>query len=210
MARYAIPSTHAFGVPVGTIRGLGKELGRDHALAEALWASGWYEARLLAAFVDEPEQVTLSQMNAWAAGFDSWAVVDTVCFCLWDRSPLAWKKAPRWATARPEFVKRAGFVLMACLAAHDRTASDAAFLKCLPLIERGATDDRNFVKKGVNWALRGIGERSQALNTAAVAVATRLAGSDSAAARWVGKDALRQLDSAAVRARLARRMNASG
>jgi 3-methyladenine DNA glycosylase AlkD len=171
----------------------------------ALWESGWYEARLLAALVGDPERVTRRQMNAWAASFENWADCDTVCFHLFDRTPFAWEKARQWSTSPREFVKRGGFTLMACLALHDKTASDKSFLVLLPLIEKGAHDERNFVKKGVNWALRAIGRRNVALNAAALAVARRLAPSDEAACRWVGKDALRELASPKVRSRLARR-----
>jgi 3-methyladenine DNA glycosylase AlkD len=144
-------------------------------------------------------------MNAWAAGFENWADCDTVCFKLFDRTPLAWEKAPQWAKSPRELVKRGGFVLMACLALHDKTAPDRKFLSFLPLIERGARDERNLVKKGVSWALRAIGQRNVALNAAALATAKRLAQSQEAAPRWVGKDALRELASPKVRARLARR-----
>ena len=204
MARYGVEAERAFGVPMGALLKLKKRLGTDHELSLALWKSGWYEARLLAALVGDPERVTRRQMNAWAAGFENWADCDTVCFKLWDRTPFAWEKARQWAASPREFVKRGGFVLMACLAAHDKTAPDARFLRFLPLIEKGARDERNFVKKGVNWALRGIGRRSPALHAAARKVASRLASSEEAASRWVGKDALRELESPKVRAALAR------
>ena len=193
MARYGIAAKRAFGVPMGTLLSLKKRLGKDHALATALWETGWYEARLLAALVGDPARVTSRQMNAWAAGFENWADRDTVCFHLFDRTPLAWEKARQWVKSPREFVKRGGFVLMACLALHDKAAPDKRFLALLPLIEKGAQDERNFVKKGVSWALRGIGRRNRSLNAATVAVAKRLALSKQAAPRWVGKDALRQL-----------------
>jgi 3-methyladenine DNA glycosylase AlkD len=205
MARYGLEAERAFGVPMGTLLSLQKRLGKDHALAEALWRSGWYEARLLAALVGEPERVTRRQMNAWAAGFENWGDCDTVCFKLWDQTPFAWEKARQWSASPRLYVKRAGFVLMACLAGHDKTAPDQRFRAFLPLIEKGARDERNFVKKGVNWALRGIGRRSLPLNEAALVVARRLALSEAAAPRWVGKDALRELTNATVRAQLARR-----
>ena len=205
MARYGIEAERAFGVPMGTLLSLRKRLGQDHALSLALWDTGWYEARLLAALVGDPQRVTRRQMNAWAAGFENWADCDTVCFKLFDRTPLAWEKAPQWAESPRELVKRGGFVLMACLALHDKTAPDRKFLSFLPLIERGARDERNLVKKGVSWALRAIGQRNVALNAAALATAKRLAQSQEAAPRWVGKDALRELASPKVRARLARR-----
>lgn len=209
MARYAIPSDKAFGVSVGSLRQHAKRLGRNHALAAALWDTDRYEARMLAAFIDDPALVTPTQMDRWCRDFDNWAICDTACFHLFDRTPHAWRKARQWATSRPEFVKRAGFALMASLVAHDKAASDDAFLECLALIEQGAHDDRNFVKKAVNWALRSIGKRNPSLHAAAIVVAKRLADSDMAAARWVGKDALRELAGPAVRERLARRRRVS-
>jgi 3-methyladenine DNA glycosylase AlkD len=205
MARYAIPSDKAFGVSVGTLRKYARTLGRNHELAAALWETDRYEARMLASFIDEPARVTSEQMDRWCRDFDSWAICDTVCFHLFDRTPHAWRKVREWASAKPEFVRRAGFALIASLVAHDKAASDEAFVEVLPLIERGAHDERNFVKKGVNWALRSLGKRNAALNAASVAVAKRLAESDEPAARWVGKDALRELTSPALRKRLARR-----
>jgi 3-methyladenine DNA glycosylase AlkD len=205
MARYGIVAPRAFGVPVGTLLGLAKRHGKDHALADALWSSGWYEARMLAAMLDDPRQVTRRQMDAWAAAFDNWAICDTVCFHLFDRTPHAWEKARRWASSPREFVKRAAFALMASLAGHDKTASDARFLALLPLVERGARDERHFVKKGVSWALRRIGRRGPALRTASLAVARRLAATDRPSCAWVGKDALRDLSRVERRARPARR-----
>jgi 3-methyladenine DNA glycosylase AlkD len=205
MARFGIHTDRAFGVSMGTMRPLAKRLGTHHALATALWKSGWHEARILATLVDDPRQVTRRQMNAWAADFDNWAICDTACLRLFGRTPFAWEKACQWSTSPREFVKRAAFALMASLAGHDKTASNAQFLDLLPLIEQGARDERNFVKKGVNWALRRIGRRSLALNAAALAVAKRLSQSDEASCRWVGKDALRQLASAKARSRLDRR-----
>ena len=144
-------------------------------------------------------------MNAWASGFENWGDCDTVCFHLFDRTPFAWEKARQWAASPREFVKRGAFALIACLALHDKAAPDTQFLALLPLIEKGARDERNLVKKGVSWALRGIGRRNRALNAAALAVAERLAQSKEAACRWVGKDARRELASPKVRASLARR-----
>ena len=210
MARYGIPSTRALGVTMAAMKGMAKTLGRDHALAEALWATGWYEARMLAALVDEPEKVTLAQMNAWVEDFDNWAICDTVCFALFDRSPLAWKRAAPWAKSDAEWVKRTGFVLMACLAHHDKAAAEADFLPFLPLIEKGARDGRNFIKKGVSWALRAIGRRSPKLRIAALAVSEKLAASKDDASRWVGKDALRDLRGAAVRKKAAKKEKAVG
>jgi len=205
MARYGIKAKRAFGVPMGALLSLRKRLGKDHALATALWESGWYEARLLAALVGDPQLVTRRQMNAWAAGFENWGDCDTVCFHLFDRTPFAWEKARQWSASPREFVKRAGFALMACLALHDKAAPDQRFLAFLSLIEKGAHDERNFVKKAVNWALRAIGRRNLPLNEAALEVAKRLALSQETSCRWVGKDALRELSNRKVRSRLARR-----
>ena len=193
MARYNIPSDRAFGVPMRQIQALARHLGRDHGLADELWASGWYEARLLAAYVDDPALVTPAQMDRWCRGFDNWAVCDTVCFALFDRTPHAWGKVEAWATRRGEYVKRAAFALLWGLTVHDKAAGDAPFLRGLALVERGATDDRHFVKKAVNMALRAVGKRNAALNAAAVDVAQRLSASSDASARWIGRDAFREL-----------------
>jgi 3-methyladenine DNA glycosylase AlkD len=202
MARYAIPSDNAFGVPVGTIRAVGKELGRNHDLAHELWNTGWYEARMLASFVDEPDRVTPEQMDRWCRDFDNWAICDTICFHLFDRTPHAFAKVKQWASKRNEFEKRAAFALLASLGVHDKKSSDESFAKCLPLIERASTDNRNFVKKGVSWALRVVGRRSVALNEASVKLSEKLSKSDDAAARWIGKDAYKELTSAMVVRRL--------
>ena len=177
--------------------------------AAELWKSGWYEARMLAAMMDDPGQVTRRQMNAWARDFDNWGICDTVCWHLFDYTPFAWESIRGWSTSRDEFVKRAAFAMMAGQAGHNKTATDAEFVALLPLIETGAGDERNFVKKAVSWALRRIGHRSLALHGAAVKLAQRLAASDQAPKRWVGKDALRDLSRPMVRARLARRTGRS-
>lgn len=205
MARYGLPSDGAVGIPVGTLKLHAKTLGRDHDLAAALWDTGIYEARLLAAFVGDPARLTPAQMDRWCRDFDNWGVCDTVCFSLFDRSPHAWSRVEPWARSEKEFVRRAGFALLACLGVHDKAAGDEAFARYLPLIERGAADDRNFVKKGVSWALRVVGRRSPALNASAVALARRLAASPDPPARWVGRDALRDLTGPAVARALARR-----
>jgi 3-methyladenine DNA glycosylase AlkD len=163
----------------------------SHDLAAALWDTGWYEARLLTSFVDEPARVTPEQMDRWCRDFDNWGLCDTLCFHLFDRTPHAWDKVAQWSDERDEFVKRAAFALLASLAGHDKRAADEPFLASLPSIERAAADERNFVKKGVSWALRMTGRRNPALNAAAAEVARRLAVSPDAAARWVGKDALK-------------------
>lgn len=205
MARYGIVAPKVFGVSVATLRQLAGRLGRDHALAGALWATGWHEARMLTAFIDDPRRVTAAQMDRWARQFDNWAICDTLCFHLFDHTPHAWRKVAQWSRRPEEFVRRAAFALLASLALHDRQAADAPFVRSLRLIERVAPDDRNFVKKAVSWALRAVGRRNRALHTAAVETAQRLAAAPGGAARWVGKDALRDLTSAAARRRLAAR-----
>lgn len=209
MSRYAIPSDNAFGVAVGDIRKLAKELGRNHELAAALWETEYYEARMLACFLDEPASVTPAQMDRWCRDFDSWAICDTACFHLFDRTPHAWRKIAQWSARREEFVKRAAFALLASVALHDKKAVDEPFLECLPLIECAATDERNFVKKGVVWALRGIGGRNAALNAAALSMAEHLVDSTDATAKWIGKTTLRELKSPAATRRLAARQRTS-
>lgn len=211
MARYAIPADKAFGVSVGDLQQYAKKLGRSHELAAALWKSGWYEARILAAYLDEPERVTPAQMDGWCRDFDNWAICDTVCFALFDRTPHAWRKVKEWSGRRPEFAKRAAFALLWGLTVHDKQAEDNRFAHGLALIERAADDERNFVKKAVNMALRAIGKRNPALHTAAVALARRLADAHDVTARWIGTDALRELTSPAVSKRLAgRKRGATG
>jgi 3-methyladenine DNA glycosylase AlkD len=193
MARFALPSDKAFGVSVGTLKQHAKSLGRDHDLAAALWATGWYEARMLATMIDEPERVTPAQMDRWCRDFDNWGICDTACFHLFDRTPHAWGKVTAWAKKRAEYEKRAAFALLWGLTVHDKRSGDAPFLDGLGLIEAAADDDRHYVKKAVNMALRATGKRNRALNAAAVAVAKRLAASEHPPARWIGKDALREL-----------------
>jgi 3-methyladenine DNA glycosylase AlkD len=204
MARYGIVAKQVFGVSVAELRLMARGLGRDHALALALWKTGWYEARMLSGFVDEPERVTVAQMDAQARGFDNWAICDHLCFHLYDRTPHAFGRVRAWSRRREEFVRRAAFALLASLALHDKATGDAPFLRTLPLIERAATDERNFVKKGVSWALRGVGRRSAVLHAESLELARRLADSEVAAARWVGKDALKDLSRPAVTRRFAR------
>jgi len=205
LLRYAIPNDNALGVRMGDIQKLGKQLGRDHALALELWKTGVYEARMLCAYVDEIDRVTPAQMDSQARDFDNWAVCDTLCFALWVRTPHALKKIRQWSTRKDEFVKRAAFALLASLALKARGVPDAEFLRTLKFVEKAASDERNFVKKAVNWALRGVGERNLALNEAAVALAQKLGESKDAAPRWIGKDALRQLATPAARRRIAKR-----
>jgi 3-methyladenine DNA glycosylase AlkD len=198
LARFGITANKAFGVSMVNIQALAKRLGRSHELAAALWDTGWYEARLLTSFVDEPARVTSAQMDRWCRDFDNWGICDTVCFKLFDQTPHAWAKVAQWSDRRGEFVKRAAFALLASLALHDKSAGDEPFVESLALIERAATDERNFVKKGVSWALRGVGRRNASLNAAAVTVARRLAASSEPAPRWVGREALKELTSRAV------------
>jgi 3-methyladenine DNA glycosylase AlkD len=202
MARYAIPSDHAYGVAMRDIKALGTMLGRNHSLAVALWATGVYEARMLASFVGDPEQLTPAQMDRWCREFDNWAFCDAMSFNLFDRSPHAWAKVTEWSNRRNEFEKRAAFALLWSLSLHDTRSGDEPFIRGLALIEREAGDERNFVKKATNMALRAIGRRNRALNSAAVEVARRLANSEDSTARWVGKHALRDLTSPRVTKRL--------
>ena len=202
MARYGINPENTLGIPIPALRSLAKESGRDHALAQDLWDSGIHEARILAAFVEDPSQVTEAQMERWARDLDSWDVCDQVCANLFDRTPYAYQKATEWSSREEEFVRRAAFSLMAALASHDKKAPDEKFESFLPLIVRASTDERNFVKKAVNWALRGIGKRNLALNGRAIECARQIAGLDSKAARWIAGDALKELTGAAVQGRL--------
>lgn len=197
-ARYGIVTkAKAYGVPVVTLRRMAKSIGRDHVLADELWRTGVHDARMLATMIGDPALVTPALMDRWAKDFDNWGIVDTACFTLFDHSPHAFKQIAKWAEAKDEFVKRAAFALIASAALHRKVLPDEPFLKCLPIIEIGATDGRNFVKKGVSWGLRAIGKRKGVkMRAAALAVARRLAASEDAPSRWVGKDALRDLEKA--------------
>ena len=204
MARYGMRTTNRLGVTVPELRRIAKQTGKNHELALALWQTGVAEARILASMVDDPRAVTSDQMDAWAADFDSWDVCDQVCMNLFDKAPLAWEKVREWAVRDEEYVKRAAFSLLACLAWHDKRASDATFLAQLPLIAAAATDERNYVKKAVSWALRHIGKRNTALHAAALALAQELSASASRPARWIGRDTVRDLCSEATRRKLQR------
>ena len=193
MARFGINSENTLGVPIPVLRRMAKETGRSHSVAHDLWASGIHEARILATLVEEPERVTPRQMDAWARQFDSWDICDQACMNLFRYTPFAFEKAAEWARAKPEFVRRAGFALMAALAGKAKGAPDAPFEAFFPLIAEAAGDNRNFVKKAVNWALRGIGKRNPALREKAMAVAERIRLQDSRAAKWIAGDALREL-----------------
>jgi len=206
MARYGITTRgRVFGVSVGALRARAKTIGRDHDVARALFETDVYEARMLACFVDEPSAVTPAQMDAWCRTFDNWAICDTACFHLFDKTPHAFRQVHAWATRAPEFERRAAFALLASLALHLKGDDDEEFIRALPLVDAAASDGRNFVKKAVSWALKGMGMRSRALHTRAVALATALAASDDAARRFVGRDALRDLQGAAATKRLARK-----
>ena len=202
MSRYGINVANACGVSVPELRRLAKLIGRDHALALALWQTGLHEAQMLAAFIDDPSRVTAGQMESWVLDLDSWDTCDQVCTDLFDRTSFAYDKAAEWAGREEEFVKRAGFALMAGLAVHDKAAPDEAFLPFLQLVVKEADDERNFVKKAVSWALRNIGKRNLALNAAAQGVAAELKLAGSRSARWIGSDAYRELASDKVQARL--------
>lgn len=202
MSRYGINPHNTLGVSMPVVRELGKRVGKNHILAVELWASGIHEARILAGLVDDPKQVTEQQMERWVLDFDSWDVCDQVCSNLFDRTPFAYKKALEWSEREEEYVKRAGFVLMAALATHDKKAPDEKFLPFFEIILREANDDRNFVKKAVNWALRGLGKRSKFLNQHALSTAQKMTEIDSKAARWNAADTLRELNSEKVQARL--------
>ena len=193
LARYGFLTTTAYGISVATLRAYAKRVSTDHELAMMLWKSGSLDAPILASFLAAPTQLTLAQMNAWCRDFDNWAICDTVCFALFDRSPLAWGRLVPWSRARGEFQKRAAFALLASLALHDRKTDDAAFERQLPLIRAAADDERNFVKKGVLWALRGVGTRNPSLHRQALALAHELASSDAPSARWIGREAVREL-----------------
>ena len=204
MARYGINPAGTLGLSIPALRQMAKEIGRDHALAGQLWATGIHEARILAAFVDDPQQVTEAQMERWVADFDSWDVCDQVCCNLFDRlGALAYRKAPEWAGRPEEFVRRAGFALIAALAWHDKQASDEALAQFLPVIQKGATDNRNYVKKAVSWALRHIGKRNPPLNRLAIQTAEGIRRLDAPAARWIAGEALRELTGPAVQGKWA-------
>jgi len=204
MSRFGISSEGALGLSVPYLRSMAKRIGHDHGLAKGLWESGVHEAKILAAMVDEPDKVTETQMEKWVDEFDSWDVCDGCCGNLFDRTPFAYEKALEWSAREKEFVKRAGFALMAELAVHDKVAPDERFVRFFGAIERGSTDPRNFVKKAVNWALRQIGKRNPKLNRAALDLAMKISRKESRSAKWVASDAIRELRSEAVQKRLRR------
>ncbi len=201
MARFGINPDHTLGISIPNLRKLAKIIGKDHSLAQELWASGVHEARILASMVDDPAKVTQEQMERWAAEFDSWDVCDQCCSNLFDKCTLAYQEAVEWSGREQEFVKRAGFALMACLAVHDKKAADEKFLAFLPTIKREAVDPRNYVRKAVNWALRQIGKRNAGLNRAAIEAAQEILALDSKAARWIASDAPRELSKERIQKR---------
>lgn len=202
MARFGINPKNTYGVSIPNLRKIAREIGKNHKLAQELWHSGIHEARILAGMIDEPGMVTEKQMDDWAKEFDSWDVCDQVCLNLFDKTKFAYQKAIEWSKRDEEFIKRAGFALMAVLAVHDKEMNDREFLKFFPSIKREAIDSRNFVKKAVNWALRQIGKRNLVLNKEAIKLAGEILKIDSKSAKWIALDALRELKNEAVQAKL--------
>jgi len=205
MARFGINPENTYGVSIPNLRRIAKEVGKDHSLAQQLWFSGIHEARILASMIDDPNQVTRKQMDAWIKDFNSWDVCDQCCMNLFSKTSMAWEKAIEWTKREKEFEKRAGFVLIACLAWYDKELSDRKFLVFLPAIKREANDNRNYVKKAVNWALRNIGKRNLNLNKKAIETAKEIQKMDSRSAKWIASDAIRELTSEAVQERLQKR-----
>jgi 3-methyladenine DNA glycosylase AlkD len=205
MARYGINQHNNLGISIYLLRPLAKEIGINHDLALKLWDSKIHDARLLACFIDDPQQVTSEQMDVWAEDFDSWDICDQACTSLFDRSPLAYDKVFQWADKEKEFVKRGAFSLIAGLAVHDKTATDQDFEDFFCLCITHSTDERNYVKKAVNWALRNIGKRNLSLNKKAVETAKEIKNRDSKSARWIAADAIRELTSPKVRQKLERK-----
>lgn len=203
MAQFGINTEKAFGISVADLRKLAKQIGKNHKLALELWNSGYHEARILASMIDEAGIISEKQMDAWAKDFNSWDLCDQCCLNLFNQSKFAYKKAIEWSSKNEEFVKRAGFSLMASLAFKSKKAGDFAFIRLLPIIKRESTDERNFVKKAVNWALRQIGKRNPNLNRKALKTAEEILKLDSKSAKWIATDAIRELESEAVLNRLA-------
>ncbi len=202
MARFGISPKNTYGVSIPNLRKMAKEIGINHDFAKRLWDSKIHEARILASLIGDPKMVTKEQMEKWAKDFDSWDVCDQCCSNLFDKTRFAYKKAVDWSSREEEFVKRAGFVLMATLAVHDKKAQDEDFLIFFPLMIREATDDRNFVKKAVNWALRQIGKRNLSLNKKAIKTAKEIKTIEAKAARWIASNAIGELESESVQNRL--------
>ncbi len=204
MARFGIETTNALGLSVPFLRGVARKIGKEHELALKLWSSGIHEARILAAMVDEPKLVSEGQMDGWAGDFDSWDVCDGCYWVLFDKTSFAFRKTLEWSRRNEEFVKRGGFALIAALAVHDKRVEDGKFLRLFPAIKAASTDERNFVRKAVNWALRAIGKRNRRLNREAIRLAREIQKGGSRSARWIASDALRELTSEPVKRRLAK------
>jgi 3-methyladenine DNA glycosylase AlkD len=205
MARYGINQHNNLGISVYQLRSLAKEIGRNHSLALKFWNSEIHDARLLASFIDDPKKVTAEQMDAWAQDFNSWDVCDQACTSLFDRTPYAYEKVRQWAGRKEEFVKRAAFSLLAGLAVHDKKADDQVFIALLPLFITHAVDERNYVKKAVNWALRNIGKRNLPLNKKALATAYEIQKIQVRSARWIASDAIRELSSEKIQQKIERK-----
>lgn len=202
MARFGINPKNTLGVSIPNLRALAKKIGKDHKLAEKLWKSKIHEARILAGMIDELSLVTERQMNRWVKDFDSWDICDQVCMNLFDKTPFAFKKAADWAKSPEEFVRRAGFCMMACLACHDKKSSDRKFIGFFPVIKKYSTDERNFVRKAVNWALRQIGKRNINLNKEAIRTANEIKKINSKTAKWIAADAIKELTSLKIQKKL--------
>lgn len=202
MARFGITGKKVLGIQIYKLRDMAKSIGRNHELARQLWDSGVHEARMLAVFVEEVDKVTQRQMNKWADGFESWDDTDQACTSLFDKTPHAWRKVKEWSKKKDLFVKRAAFSIIAGLAVHDKKARDEDFIKLFPIIKKASTDDRNYVKKAVSWALRNIGKRNKKLNKESIKFAKELLNSNSKSAKWIGSDAFRELTSGKVQKRL--------
>ncbi len=205
MAYFGVKVPKAYGISQPVLHGLSRRIGKNHKLAEQLWSSGIHEARILATLIGESDKVTARQMERWAREFDSWDIVDAACCYLYAGASAAWRQVQAWSRRREEFVKRAAFSLAAYLSYKDKQAPDARFERSLHVIEREAHDERNFVRKAVNWALRNIGKRNLRLNRSAIRAAERIRRQRSRSARWIAADALRELRSDAVRRRLRRK-----
>jgi len=202
MARFGINPNNNLGISIYELRPIAKEIGKNHDLALQLWNSDIHDARLLSCFIDDPDKVTSEQMDSWAKDFDSWDICDQACTSLFDLNPIAWKKIVEWAERNEEFVKRGAFSLIAGLAVHDKKADDEKFEQVLPLIIKHSIDDRNYVKKAVNWALRNIGKKNKYLNKKAIETAEKILEIDNKTARWIAKDAIRELTSEKIQHRL--------
>jgi len=195
MARFGINPKYALGVRIPVLRNLAKKIGKNHKLAQELWKTKIHEARILAGMIDNPKEVTEKQIEEWVKEFNSWDLCDQCCMNLFDKTSIVWRKAIEWPRRKEEFVRRAGFALMACLACHDKKAKDEDYLKLFPVIKKYSADERNFVRKAVNWALRQIGKRNKNLNKEAIKLAREIQKIDSKTAKWIANDAIRELSS---------------